>query len=454
MDGLWIHSPNDKWLLLLLIGFQCIQCQQQQQQQYSLAQPNIQVTAFKCDDGCPYSTECNQTTGFCYCSQLYPILVDQSRPCLMRKYLGEFCVHSAQCAHIDDAICIANTRTREELKSIPLMESTFLNRQMIKNPEKFLPRKDYGRCDCRPGYWANPKIAVCRPMRLNSLECSVANRCPDPNSHCDQHRRKCVCDLGHNYSLEHDRCLLNTDMIGVFCKTNSDCQSRDEHSVCILDRCVCINNHYYDSIRGCQSAYHCKEGQTWNEFSKSCEPTTYILYTNGLQFENKEFKRDWHKFTPKMLIFFMSISIMIFMMKNRRSIFPTISHLNLERNRSWNLFSGVSSFPPYDSRRLSAAGFDHRVRVPASAFNSAAHAAHLTGSHDSSLMGPPWTRRLSMESNLSLPAYEPPSNGQEGPARTDSPPPSYDELPSYEQAIKCVDSKASDQPGPSPSKPS
>lgn len=194
---------------------------QQQGQQYLSNQ-----TAIECPHSrCPISTVCSLKSNRCECASAHLVAVSPYMGCLTRKYLGESCITTAQCAHIAHSICVSNGRNRAELaimppKSIDVVAaaSTSTMRARMKHPEKYLARNEYGRCECRPGHWPNQNQQCVVAKRLDAVDCTESRHCPDENSRCDFFRRKCVCEYGHKYDVAHDRCLLNVDMFGVFCK--------------------------------------------------------------------------------------------------------------------------------------------------------------------------------------------------------------------------------------------
>ena len=384
-------------------------------------------TGFQCINGCPYSTECNHVTGYCECDNDHPllILISLKRFCLAKRYIGEPCTYSLQCSHVDNAICVSKSWFDSANQEIKIQTSK------TNKSQKSL-RKEHGKCVCRPGFWANLNSQKCESFLLDNVECNDSNQCIDQNSHCDLDQRKCICDNGHYYHSRHGRCILNLKPPDMICNTHLDCLRKfNKPMLCQMNVCKCENRNQYD--QECRDNFLCKEGETWDNFFKICKSD--IEHNKYLR-ENREFKREWHNFTPKMIVFFLSVSIMIFMMKNRRSIFPPVSHLNLERNRSWNLFSGVSSFPPYDSRRTN---YPEIVRIPSPTLPNA-HNVHLRVNmrdEDQDKMVLPF-RRMSISSDLSLTPNEQIHDALDIYHRpgTDSPPPSYDELPSYDEAIK------------------
>jgi len=200
-------------------------------------------------------------------------------------------------AHIDSAVCISNSKRRNELLALPFKDM-LSDVRMLKHPEKYLSYKEFGRCECKPGYWPNQN-QKCEIKKLGLLECAESQHCPDPNSFCDIARRRCACDFSHMFDATQNRCRLNVDMVGVFCQSDIDCKLRDEQLHCWLGMCACINYNRYDSIRGCGPAPPCRNGQAWNYFSKSCEDT--IRYTAVWPSLEEKSGREWSRLNAEVL---------------------------------------------------------------------------------------------------------------------------------------------------------
>lgn len=474
-------------------------------------QTTIECPRFRC----PISTVCNEKSNRCECANVHLVAVSSLMGCLTRKYLGESCITTAQCAHIANSICVSNGRSRAELAIMPpkLPLNTQLNTitggpsfspsspsmsaRILKHPEKYLSRNEYGRCECRPGYWPNQNQQCVLAKRLDLLDCSGSRQCPDENSRCDFFRHKCVCEFGHKYDAAHDRCLLNVDMFGVFCKEHLDCQLRHDQMHCLAGICTCINNNRYDPYRGCGHVQPCKAGQTWNDFSKSCEPTMY----NYNQQQHREldglavagsgrlgYHRRWAHMSAEMwfkcFVFILFIVGMTFTLKNRKTCFanppPVLPnggnsaglgnaqsrghHRSLSSGgnggggRRVNRYNrGVEQqflnpqFAPEMGRGVHP---NVNVRVNLAEYDDLNERGALMVALPASSI--PGGRRWSLGSNTSLPpSYDTPGyspqTGQplatELPASTalaatpliNGPPPSYDQLPTYDEAIREIE---------------
>lgn len=405
-------------------------------------------TAIECHrfSPCPITTLCNLRTQKCECENGHLVAVAPYLPCLTRKYLGESCVVSAQCSHIQQAVCVSNSRKRNELHTLPA-KNIFASAMMLKHPEKFLSRNEFGRCECRPGFWRNQNH-LCMSKRLDMVACTESSQCPDLNSHCDFFRKKCVCDFGLFYDADLDRCLLEPSLSGIICQEDSDCRAVNERMFCLMG--LCTDALATTTLRGCDHGVPCRNGFIWDDFSKCCVHAVSNFHfgdpfaVGGGRGNTKyiESLRNWRHVSAevwfKLLIFFFFILATIFTLKNRKTCLPT---------------SMVSRPIPYDAasrvargnliannNRLSSRPLDAPGRVQAIHMR-----VNLTDLEEDIergvLMSLPKTinRRASVASNSSLPPYELVNNQPQSSSRPTetfpTPPPSYDQLPTYEEAV-------------------
>lgn len=280
---------------------------------------------------------------------------------------------------------------------------------------------------------------------------------------------------------------------------------------CLVGICTCINNNRYDPFRGCGHVQPCKAGQTWNDFSKNCEPTVYNYNQQHRELDELSstsstgagngrmgYHRRWTHMSAevwfKCFIFVIFIIGMTFTLKNRKTCFttpPTALTANGGTNGNSN-----GTAPPFTSvsghhRSISSDG-NHRgyrinrfssgveqqflpPRLPMTIGRGGLHSnmnvrVNLTEYDDlnesGALMvtlpgsnGFPAGRRWSLGSNSSLPPYEATEyfSGQVSQRNSSTaaaslingPPPSYDQLPTYDEAIKEIETdscaKADDQ---------
>ena len=378
-------------------------------------------TGIQCiNSACPITMVCDRKTNYCECKDKYMVSVNPHMPCLLLKYLNEQCVHSDQCSHIEHAVCMS--KKRQILLLLPF-KKFFAHLEMVKHPEKFISSKEVGRCECRAGFWPNQNYR-CEVKRLESVNCSDNHDCPDPNSHCNFVKRKCTCHFGHVYDSIQDRCLLNMNMFGVFCKTDLDCQVHDEEMRCWMGTCTCINNNRLDPFRGCEQT-PCKKDQTWNEFTKSCEPIFKPIWTIVEDKNKTNVWKDWTQLSVKVafrLFVFCLVLVGAFItLKNRKlniSALSTGSGLRrVYRDSPKNIRAQVSSNQNHSlNLQINLAGIE-RDTLMAPQINLEAYSRRASGS---SL--PPYECAViqSMENQLEM--------------VTLGSPPSYEQLPTYEEA--------------------
>lgn len=280
---------------------------------------------------------------------------------------------------------------------------------------------------------------------------------------------------------------------------------------CLVGICTCINNNRYDPFRGCGHVQPCKTGQTWNDFSKNCEPTVYNYNQQHRELDELSsasatgaggngrlgYHRRWTHMSAevwfKCFVFILFIIGMTFTLKNRKTCFtspPTV--LTANGGTSGNSTSAAPPFPsaPAHHRSVSGGGGgNHRgyrinrfssgveqqflpPRLPMTIGRGPLHSnmnvrVNLTEYDDLNENGALMValpnsngfaagRRWSLGSNSSLPPYEateysPGQTGQRSIATVASaatttaaslincPPPSYDQLPTYDEAIRDIE---------------
>lgn len=287
---------------------------------------------------CPYSTRCNLKTGTCDCTKEFPVRIGSN--CLMRKQLGESCLHFQQCAHIENALCSKTTS----------------NSTVFKVQE--------GRCDCKTGFWPDFKGNRCSMME------------------CNPHDKECRCPVGYFYSTSLKKCFQPVPYVQMIaCNNTFDCPV---DKFCQSGICWCLN----------AEDWTCDQQQS---------PSDDRNIDGEWPDKHKNFERSNLESVLQMLTFMLMITIMAIMVRNKDAYLPSVTHFYLTR---------------YYDNVVSASN-----RLANRNLNTSTESIYSRSSL------PPYTAvDLTNVDNSTLQAQPP----QLSPS---SPPPSNDELPSYEEVI-------------------
>ncbi|CAG2108990.1 unnamed protein product, partial [Medioppia subpectinata] len=393
---------------------------------------------------CVYGSHCNRKTGYCECIGNYPLEVPQLNGCLRTENLGQHCVHSKQCEHTLNAICV--DKDSVELNKVELIGNQLL-RKYYRRQRQVFDRigekygsadgyKSMGRCQCRAGHWIKTKgsLITCEKQRLLNSDCIGSHTCLvlDSNSHCDALRGHCICDAGYGYDTDRNQCRLNSIKVGFSCINEKECRNWDINTLCSSTICRCIPEYEYDfNSQRCKPVVAekmCGYGLKWDDNTGGCE----ALHLYGLRQNDYRFFSTDKLLETIVIVIFCCVTIAI--LRFWRNILP--QHIYTNQTGMFSDFSYTNRVPRrrHSRNSVSRSGRVIQLRVnldsPDSQFlpEEAFVDLPLTASQSSL---PPYTPTTTVDLN----------HDSQPPPYTDDP---TDDPPTYEEAIALSQTTQSD----------